>query len=253
MKPAVKIVPRSYPTRRAVRRHEIKRAAPPMDARVKALVVGSAVGLVGMAGMALLGMRDARVLTTALLLAVVGPTYLTVSRLKTYLPRAYSVRKRALLNVLLGIPLGVAVFYVWGLFPALYTALEDVVWRPAEVAGGAYLESVQIAFDMAGGYFLGLILGALLVTVQAAVWVVPAYMLAKWVTRPVEEEAEKFYRQKIRQSTRQVVGRPSRLTKFKVGGDLAEAKVQLREYGTMLCLFSGLCTIVLLAWITPYL
>ena len=157
------------------------------------------------------------------------------------------------MNVPLGIPLGVAVFYLWKIFPAMYRALEEIVWRPSELGGGAYLEGIQVALDMAGGYLLGLILGGLLVSAQAAVWMVPAYFLAKWVTKPVEDEVEKFYRQKIRQSTRHVVGRPSRLTKFKVGGELAETKVQLRLYGTMLSLFSGLVVILILAWVTPLL
>lgn len=252
MKPAVKIVARSYPSRRSVRRHPIKRASPPMDVRTKVLLVGSAIGLVAITALVVFGIRDARVLTTGLFLAVVGPMYLTITRLETYLPRAHSVRKRELLNVPLGVPLGAAVFFVWGLFPPLYTALEEFVWGPSEVAGGAYLESVQIALGTAGGYLIGLVLGSLLVTAQAAVWVVPAYLLAKWVTKPLEDEVEEFYRQKIRQSTRRVIGRPSQLTKFKVGGELAETKVQLREYGTMLCLFSGLITILALAWITPY-
>ena len=38
-----------------------------------------------------------------------------------------------------------------------------------------------------------------------------------------------------------------------VGGELAETKVQLRMCGTMLMLFSGLVTMLVLAWVTPLL
>ena len=253
MKPAAKITARSHvPGRRTKRRRvPVLQHAVPMDRRAKVFIVSSAFGFLVVAGMTYAGMRDARVLSTGMFFAVIGPMCLTALHLKSYLPRASQVRKRELLNIPAGIPLGVGVFYVWKIFPAMYTAVEDVVWRPSEVAGGAYLEGMQIALDTAGGYFLGLILGALLVSLQAAVWVLPAYFLSKAIAKPVEDQVEDFYHQKIRQSTRQVVGRPSRLTKFKVGGELAETKVQLRMYGTMLCLFSGLVTILILAWVTP--
>ncbi len=224
-----------------------------MDLRTKVLMAGAALGFLAVAFLTFSGMRDVRVLSTGLFLTVVGPVCLTVARLKTYWPRAYSVRQRELLNIPLGIPLGAAVFYVWSFFPAMYSALEEVVWRHSDVGGGAYLEGMQVALDTAGGYFLGLLLGSFLVAAQAAVWIIPAYFAAKWVTWPVEDQVEKFYRQKIRQSTRHVVGRPSRLTKFKVGGELADTKVQLRMYGTMLSLFSGLVTILILAWVLPLL
>lgn len=233
------------------RRVEVKHQAPPMDIRTKVFIVGAALGFVAIAFLTYIGMRDARVLSTGMFLAVLGPMCLTVARLKFYMPRAHSVWRRELWNLLLGVPLGVAVFYVWKIFPAAYAGLEEIVWRPTEVAGGAYLEGMQIALDTAGGYLLGLILGAFLVSAQAAVWIVPAYLMSKWVTMPVEEQVEKFYRQRIRQSTRQVVGRTRRLTKFKVGGDLAETKVQLRLFGTMLSLSAGLVTILILAWVTP--
>lgn len=233
------------------RRVEVKHQAPPMDVRTKVFLVGASLGFVAIAFLAYIGMRDARVLSTGMFIAVVGPMCLTVARLKFYMPRAHSVWRHELWNVLLGVPLGVAVFYIWKIFPAAYVGLEEIVWRPAEVAGGAYLEGMQIALDTAGGYLLGLILGALLVSAQAAVWVIPAYLMSKWVTKPVEEQVEKFYRQRIRQSTRQVVGRSRRLTKFKVGGELAETKVQLRVFGTMLSMSAGLVTILILAWVTP--
>lgn len=253
MKPAVKIVARTHPTSRTRmrRRHEVKQHVEPMDLRTKVFLAGAALGFVVVALLTYVGMRDARVLSTGLFVAAVGPMYLTVARLKTYLPRAHSVWKRELWNVALGIPVGAAVFYIWKIFPGMYAALEEIVWRQSDVAGGAYLEGMQIALDTAGGYFLGLILGSVLVAAQGAVWVVPSYLLAKWVTHPVEEQVERFYRQRIRQSTRQVVGRTRRLTKFKVGGELAETKVQLRLFGTVLSLFSGLVVILALAWITP--
>ncbi len=252
MKPAVKIVARTNaPGRQRVRRVPVQNHTEPTDVRTKVLLAGAALGVLAIAFLTFIGVRDARVLSTGLFLAMVGPVYLTVTRLKSYLPRAHSVRMREMLNIPLGIPLGVAVFYVWAFFGPMYMALEEIVWRPPEVAGGAYLEGMQVALDTAGGYFLGLILGAFLVVAQGAVWVIPAYFMAKAVTKPVEDEVEKFYRQKIRQSTRHVVGRPSRLTKFKVGGELADTKVQLRAYGTMLSLFSGLVTILVLAWVLP--
>lgn len=222
-----------------------------MDLRTKLLIGGAAVGSVVMLSFVVFGIRDARVWSTSLFLTVIGPVCLTVARLKTYMPRAHSVWRRELWNVVLGIPLAALVFHLWGFFPAMYAALEEIVWRPSEVAGGAYLEGMQVALDTAGGYMLGLILGAMVVALQAGIWIVPAYLGAKWVMKPVEDQVERFYRQKIRQSTRQVVGRSRRLTKFRVGGELAETRVQLRMCGMMLSLSSGLVTIVLLAWTLP--
>jgi len=253
MKPAVKIVARSQAPRRKRVRVPVDRHAPPMDARTKVFIAGAALGCLAIAFLTYRGLGDTRVFSTGLLLAVSGPVCLTIANLKSYLPRAYSVRKRELWNVPLGIPLGVAVYYVWKIFPAMYSALEEVVWRPAEFGGGVYLEAMQIALDTAAGYLLGFVLVAILVGLQAAIWVVPAYLLAKRVTGSVEEQVEKFYRRKIRQSTRRIVGRLSHITKFRVGGELAETKVQLRLYGTMLSLFSGLTTITILAWVLPLL
>jgi len=224
-----------------------------MDARTKLFIAGSAVGFLAIAALSYLGVRDARVLTTGLFFATVGPVTVTVVRLRTYMPRAYGVRMRELWNVPVGIPLGIGVFYLWKIFPVMYAALEEIIWRRPEAGGGAYLEGVQMALDTAGGYLLGLILGAFLLATQIGMWVAPAYLLATRVIRPVEEEVERFHRQKIRQSTRKVVGRASRLPKFKVGGDLAATKVQLRAYGTLLSLFSGLVAMTLLAWTLPLL
>lgn len=224
-----------------------------MDARTKIFLAGASVSFLACGFLTYVGLRDARVLTAGLLIAAVGPMFMTVAKLESYLPRAYAVRTRELWNVPLGIPLGIAVYYIWQVFPTMYAAVEEIVWRPSEGAGGAYLEGMQIALDTAGGYFLGLILGALLLGAQLFVWIAPAYLLAKMVTQPVEKEVERYYRQKIRQSTRKVVGRPTRLTKFKVGGDLAETKVQLRMYGTALSIFSGLIAMTLLAWLAPLL
>lgn len=254
MKPAVKIVARTHATGRSRirRRHEVNHHAEPMDPRTVLLVVGSTLGCGVIALLAYIGMRDARVLSTGLFIAVVGPMYLTVYRLKLYMPRAHSIWKREAWNIVLGVPLAVAVFYVWKLFPAMYAGLEDLVWRQPENAGGAFLHGVQTALDTAGGYLLGLILGSMLVAAQAAVWIVPSYFIAKGITRSAEDQVEEFYRQRVRQSTRQVVGRTRRLPKFKVGRELIDTKVQLRSFGMMLSLFSGLVTILALAWITPF-
>jgi hypothetical protein len=225
--------------------------AAPMDLRTKVFLASASLALLVVTGLTYAGLRDVRVIMTGLFVAVVAPAVLTIVRAQDYLPRAHAVRRRQPWNLPLGIPLGVAVFYVWKLFSQIYLAFDEVVWGREDIAGTAYLEGLQVALDTAGGYVLGLFLGAIVVFVQAAVWIVPAYLLARWMTRPIEEEVERFYRQKVRQSTRQFVGRSRRVTKFKVGGELVETRMQLREYATILVLLSGLVTMLALAWLTP--
>ena len=267
MKPAVKIVPRSQAPRRRARVFseppaaggKVKRVRVPlsqrgseMDLRTRALVAGALAGAVLVGVLLSLGMTDERTFLTGLLFTAAGPVYLTVTRLKTYAPLAYGVRHRELWNVPIGIFLGAVVFYVWQPFPSLYLALPRLIWIETDLSGGVYVEAIKIAFTTISSYLLGLFLGSILVSVQVALWLAPAYWAARLVSNPVEAQIEKLHQQRVRQSSRKVVGRRASVAKLGAGAKLTDAKLQLRAYGTMLSLAAGLVTMTVIAWGTPF-
>lgn len=206
-------------------------------------------------GFSLLGaeIRDERALLTALLIWFGTVVVVVNQNLPSLMPWAQRVRSRSLLNLVAGVPLGILVFAVWSSFGPLYELVAGVVWAPVDVAGGAYVENMTFALETAGAYLLGLVLGGVVMALQLSLWVLPCYAVARYIGRPVEAQVEKAYEKSVRRTTTRVVGRKRRLTKFRVGGELANTKVQIRTYGALLSLASSLTTMTILAWSLPLL
>ena len=250
MKPALKIVPPGQAIGSALKQSEGAKRVAPASRLTSALFFGVLAGAAATALMMILGVRDARFLLTSSSLIAGGAFYVTMANLKVYLPRAYPHRKDGYRSALIGLPLGIVVYFVWKVFPPIYAAVDEIVWRSSlpDEGGSAYLESLQFAFATTASYAFGLVLGALVLSVQVGLWFLPAYLIARQRTKSAEEKAERAYREEVRKATRRYVGRRSRLTKFKVGGDLSAMKVQLRTYHFVLVLASGLVTMTGLAW-----
>ncbi len=251
VKPALKIVPPSQGIGRALKQREGAATVTPASRLTSALLFGILAGSAAAALIMSQGVRDARLLLTSSTLIFGGALYLMMANLQVFLPRAYGHRKDGFGSALTGVPLGIVVYFVWKIFPPIYAAVDEIVWRASlpEEGGSAYVESLQFAFATTGSYALGLVLGALVLSLQVGLWFLPAYLIARQRTKSAEEKAERVYREKVRKATRRYVGRRARLTKFKVGGDLSAIKVQLRVYHLGLVLASGLVAMTGLAWV----
>ena len=265
MKPAIRLSsrpPASRPRQSARPRGNARRlgagtapraASPERDPFTLSLIGGAFAAC--FLGTGLLGfeVRDGRALLTPLFLwfgLVVG---VVNYNLRSMMPWAHRVQTRSRLNLAAGVPIGILVFGIWSLFTPLYEMVADIVWAPVDASGGAYVENMTFALETAGAYLLGLVLGGLILALQFTVWLLPCYLGARYVAIPVEAKVEKAYEKSVRRTTTRVVGRKRRLTKFRVGGELANTKVQIRTHGALLSLASSLATMTALAWIWPHL
>lgn len=264
MKPAIRLSSRPAPgptrpespagnARRGGTRSATRPIARKRDPLTQALFGGAIVAC--LVGFSLLGaeIRDGRALLTPLLIWFGTVVVVINQNLPSLMPRAHRVRNRNRINLVAGVPVGILVFGVWTFFGPLYELVAGVVWAPVDAAGGAYVENMTFALGTAGAYLLGLVLGGLVLALQLSVWILPCYAVARYIARPVEAQIEKAYENGVRRATTRVVGRKRRLTKFRVGGELANTKVQIRTYGALLSLASSLATMTILVWALPRL
>ncbi|MBM4270255.1 MAG: hypothetical protein FJ144_27230 [Deltaproteobacteria bacterium] len=222
----------------------------PFDPRTKALLIGAAVGTLAVVAMSAAGLRDERSPVTGLFVAAIAPMWMTIRQVERYAPRVRPVQRRELWNLPLGAPLGILALFAWQLFGPAFTAVEAYLWESQPVDPDALAE-IQFMSDNVVRPFVSLLGFTALLAMQAALWVIPTYWMARWVNGPVERQLEAYYKKELRRRAQELVELSNRLARFKTGGELAETKIQLRTYGTVLGLCGGLVAMTLFVWVAP--
>jgi hypothetical protein len=223
----------------------------PTDERVRLALAGGIAGLLVTVLLYVAGVTDARALLATPLLALAGPVYLTLARLERYAPEVRDRPRIVVQNALLAVPLGLLVLPCWSFFPQVYAYIGDYPTSGGGDGYTAYLSEFQAALSTLGTQLVVLFASALVLSVQLALWILPAYGIARWTAAPLERGLDRQRPPTLH--LRLAATDTSRVTRFQVGSERLTAKLRLRTQGTLTVLFTSLLAMNALAWVRPML